>query len=199
MALTSRVREGLAALHALERSPKKNLMKDLYILGKAVGAMENLANLAESLNADGLTHNELKEAVKTALYQSLWDLTKVASTASDTAWNVDDREIILRDPVDGLEQLEKRYGWISETTRERRAHEYEDFLSEVRPLLEDSQRAPARTILNDILTRTDVKAPAVDQLLGQLERVHQGELSWDVFRQNAVLFLESSDGDSVHK
>lgn len=165
-------------------------MHDSYILEKAVGSIKDLAQLAIALKNQSAGEGEIREAVEVALYHSLWDLTKVASRASGADWEIGDRNLIIDDPVHGLDQLLKRYGWISETARERERREMMEFLREVRPLLSNQFRAPTRTLLNEVLMRTSVTGPTIDGLLRRLELVHQGELPWDEFRLSAISILD---------
>jgi hypothetical protein len=168
-------------------------MRDTYILEKAVGAIRDIAHLVVTLKNPAAGEAELRKAVETALHHSLWDLTKVASAASGADWDVSDRELIINDPKHGLEQLLKRYGWITETTRERECREMAAFLADVRPLLSNPSPAPNRTLLNEVLRHTSVTGPIIDHLLQRLELVHQGKLLWDEFRHSAISILNQSN------
>ncbi len=165
-------------------------MSDTYLLEKTIYVIKEQARLLELLKGTTPSTDELIEAIQGSAYRSLYDLTKIASDVSDSEWETKDRDLIKNDPKNGLEILLKRYGWITETTLERKKREILEFVEEVRKRLKDPSPSPNRTLFNEFLHETPFKGELVEDIKDRLERVNQGELPWVEFIEQTLSKLQ---------
>ncbi len=162
-------------------------MNNGYLLEKAVYALRPLADIAQSLKEGTHSEEELKDFVEYQLHYAIFNLTKIASSVTETQWTTNDAATIFADPIDGLETLLVKYGWLKSTSRQQESEKLNNFLLRSVQLLNDPNRAPARTLLHELIDTVELKYPEINRMSAGLERVHMGELSWDDFRSNALV------------
>jgi hypothetical protein len=168
----------------------EKIMRDDYILEKTVLVIKEQARLLKFLQNEALTSEELINSLKSSAYRSLYDLTKIASDVSESEWETTDRDLIKNDPDNGLEILLKRYGWIKETTLERKKREILDFVELVRNELRDSAPSPNRTLFNEFLYKTPYRGKLVEEISKQLEKVNQCDLTCILFTRQTLNILK---------
>ena len=173
-------------------------MRDDYLLEKTVSVIKEQARLLQFLQNETPSREELIASLNSSVSSSLYDLTKIASDVSDSEWEPKDRDLIKNDPENGLEILLKRYGWITETTLERKKREVIDFVELVRSQLKDSAPSPNRTLFNEFLYNIPYSGVLVEEITEKLEKVNQGELTWASFIEKTNTMLKYVEQNAEH-
>jgi hypothetical protein len=166
-----------------------------YVLEKANFSLSYLTRALQLLRRDELDVQEVEMSILAAIR----DLAKVAShsTANDR-WQTTDHKLIDEKLYEGLEELQKRWGFISETNAERETRMLEEIesrqFSRVRAILISGEApSPARTLLSDYLQNEDLGDSVLRKVQELLEDVNMGKLSWTEFRIDALDWLESPE------
>ncbi len=159
-----------------------------YILEKATKVLWDLVALVNELEATKTTDEQVLEAVHNNVYSALWDVTKIASAASETEWYPEDRDLVLRERRAGVEKLLVRYGWISETTEQKMTREIAEFAQRVLEVAKLS-RGDGRTQIHQEINSCNLSFPALQQLSSSIEAVTMGDKSWESFQLEAEVLL----------
>ena len=161
---------------------------DDYALEKASFSLSRLASALQMLRRD----EPNLEDVESCILGAISNLAKIAShSTAEDQWTTEDYKLIDERLHEGLEQLQKRWGYIDETFKERQARVYDETFrrqaGEVsRILLESESPSPTRTLLLDFLDSEVIEHLHLLDISRRLEEVTMGQLPWAEFREETL-------------
>lgn len=145
---------------------------------------EYIARLIEMIQTSALSDDE-RERFRFLLGCAAWDATKLMSFATGSDWSPDDARQLQTEGFAGYQEVAVRYGIIRETDKQRGIRKLNEFLREVEPLVR-GQQAPNRTLIHELLGRTQIKHPFVTMVADEIEKVTMDRHPWTSF-QKAIL------------
>ncbi|KAF0144346.1 MAG: hypothetical protein FD156_1897 [Nitrospirae bacterium] len=76
---------------------------------KSEKALLSLARLVDTIKAEYVDNPELQDKFFEQLSPAIWNTSKLYSFFNDTEWQTEDRDIIMREGIQGFEKLKHRY------------------------------------------------------------------------------------------
>jgi hypothetical protein len=138
----------------------------------------------------------LQDEINEVLQALLFDMTKIYSFSVGSKWEVTDRDLILENLDDGLEQLQIKYGLLKKTKKQERQERYNEFIQKLNDLL-NGEKVPNRTLLHELFRDNDKfidEKTILGRILGsiedELEKVTHGDQDWETFVTNANNLLK---------
>ena len=156
---------------------------------KTANVLQEMAMIVEVVNEESAVSTEVRDSILSSLYPAIWDATKMLAFACGATWEPSDREIILKGGRFAFEELQTKYGMLSQEKDRKRVFDIEEFIAIFRSLL-DGPRHLARPQLCDLFGRTRIKEPILESLDDELERVNMGTEEWSEFVQKASCLLD---------
>jgi hypothetical protein len=161
---------------------------------KAETTVEDLAMIADLLKRTDLPSDFVKEA-RGQLWSALKNATKVLSFVAGVEWSPADRDLVAEGGNDGFKALAVKYG-LRASDEELLRGAFTEIQRGLAPLLKADVRAN-RTRIHVVLLEakqsrwiTKSHAKLLEELAEMIERVTQGQDSWDEFVRVARVMLD---------
>lgn len=108
--------------------------------------------------------------------------TKLLSFSRGADWSLEDARQIQVAGYNGYQEVAVKYGILNQTDKQRERNQLLSFITELEHLIGGEQAN--RTLIHELLRRTNVKDPLISTVADRIEQVTMGTLNWAVFQQS---------------
>jgi hypothetical protein len=155
-----------------------------WMAEKSSNAADHVSNaldiILQSQTLDGAT----KELVENLLSGALYDISKLMASSVGCNWTAADAHDMQDNGQEGFKRVASNYGisctfngMVGEVPPEIRLESFADSLSR----LLAGPRSPNRTFVHELLNRTTLDHPIVEQTARLIELVTNGQMQWPEF------------------